>query len=58
MEEASGTQLGEVWDDLDLRDKFSIVDDIVALEKKFLSISFTRSDLRSLILLPTWLTDS
>ena len=42
MEEASGKQLGEVWDDMELHDKLKIVDDIVAIERKFLSVSFTR----------------
>lgn len=43
MEEATGEQLGDIWDKVNLHDKLKIVDDIVALEKKFLSISFTRS---------------
>ncbi|EAW24094.1 uncharacterized protein NFIA_036660 [Aspergillus fischeri NRRL 181] len=42
MEEATGRQLGEIWDDLKLADKLKIVEDIVAIEKKFLSLSFTR----------------
>ncbi|KAF1961603.1 hypothetical protein CC80DRAFT_400961 [Byssothecium circinans] len=42
MEEATGTQLGEVWNDMELHDKLKIVDDIVAIERKFLSLSFTR----------------
>ncbi|KAI9663120.1 MAG: Phosphotransferase enzyme [Bathelium mastoideum] len=42
MEEATGNQLGEVWDELELHTKLKIVDDIVAIEKKFLSLSFTR----------------
>lgn len=42
MEEAVGTQLGEIWQNLKLRDKLKIVDDIVAIEKKLLSLSFTR----------------
>jgi hypothetical protein len=43
MEEAAGKQLGEVWDEMELHDKLKIVDDIVSIEKKFLSLSFTRS---------------
>lgn len=43
MEEASGNQLGEVWDELELHDKLKIVDDIVAIERRFLSLSFNRS---------------
>ncbi|KAL6706710.1 Phosphotransferase enzyme [Coniothyrium glycines] len=42
MEEARGNQLGEVWDEMELHDKLKIVDDIVAIERKFLSLSFTR----------------
>jgi hypothetical protein len=42
MEEALGTQLGEVWDTIDLQVKLKIVEDIVALERKLLSVSFTR----------------
>ncbi|KAH3976280.1 hypothetical protein HBH52_118710 [Parastagonospora nodorum] len=42
MEEATGNQLGEVWDEMELHDKLKIVDDIVAIERKFLSLSFTR----------------
>ncbi|KAH6638995.1 kinase-like domain-containing protein [Boeremia exigua] len=42
MEEAAGTQLGEVWDKMEIGDKLKIVDDIVAIERKFTSISFTR----------------
>jgi hypothetical protein len=42
MEEAPGNQLGEVWNEMELHNKLKIVDDIVAIEKKFLSMSFTR----------------
>jgi hypothetical protein len=42
MEEAAGTQLSKIWLEMELRDKFKIVDDIVAIEKKLLSASFTR----------------
>lgn len=41
MEEAPGQQLGEVWDNMELSDKLKIVDEIAAIEKKLLSISFT-----------------
>jgi len=44
MEEANGTPLCEVWDGLELHDKLKIVDDIVGIEKKLLSISFTLLD--------------
>lgn len=43
MEEAPGTQLGEVWDSLHIDDKTSIIKDIVNIEQKLLSVSFTRS---------------
>ncbi|KAH9217470.1 kinase-like domain-containing protein [Leptodontidium sp. 2 PMI_412] len=42
MEEATGNQLGEVWDEMELHDKLKVVDDIVAIERKLLSLSFTR----------------
>jgi hypothetical protein len=42
MEEANGRQLGENWDDMDLHDKLKIVEEIVAIEKKFLSLSFSQ----------------
>ncbi|UPX16985.1 uncharacterized protein EKO05_0007364 [Ascochyta rabiei] len=42
MEEATGNQLGEIWDEMELHDKLKVVDDIVAFERKFSSISFTR----------------
>jgi hypothetical protein len=43
MEEATGNQLGEVWDAMELHDKSKIVEDIVAIERRFLSLSFNRS---------------
>jgi hypothetical protein len=43
MVEATGKQLGEIWDEMELHDKLKIVNDIVAIERKFLSLSFTRS---------------
>jgi hypothetical protein len=42
MEEATGNQLGEMWDEMELHDKLKVVDDIVAFERKLLSLSFTR----------------
>jgi hypothetical protein len=44
MEEATGTQLGEVWDDMEIDVKLNIVDEIVAIQKKFLSLSFSLCD--------------
>jgi hypothetical protein len=42
MEEATGTQLGEVWGNMELPSKLQIVEEIVAIEKKFLSLSFAQ----------------
>jgi hypothetical protein len=42
MEEAAGTQVSKIWHEMELRDKFKVVDDIVAIEKRLLSTSFTR----------------
>jgi len=42
MEEAAGTQLEEVWDDIRISDKTKIVKSLVEIEKKLLSVSFTR----------------
>jgi hypothetical protein len=43
MQEATGNQFGEVWGNMKIDDKHKIVDGIVAIEKKLLSISFMRS---------------
>ena len=40
MEEAKGTQLTEIWENLKMAEKQTIIEDIVALEQKLLSISF------------------
>ena len=40
MEEAKGTQLHEVWDGLQLRTKLEVVQEIVDVERKLLSVSF------------------
>lgn len=42
MEEARGSQLHEVWQDLPLRKKVKIIREIVEIEKKMLSVSFNR----------------
>lgn len=42
MDEASGTPLRKTWESLDLRPKSNIVDELVAISKKLLSVSFTR----------------
>lgn len=42
MEEASGTPLRKTWESLDLRPKSNVVDELVSISKKLLSVSFTR----------------
>ncbi|KAI1305469.1 kinase-like domain-containing protein [Xylaria venustula] len=42
MEEATGTQLSQVWDTLPLKTKLEIVKDLVNIENNLLSISFTQ----------------
>ncbi|TVY26231.1 Altered inheritance of mitochondria protein, mitochondrial [Lachnellula hyalina] len=42
MEEAPGTHLEDVWDDKKVSDKANIVKGLVEIEKKLLSVSFTR----------------
>ncbi|PGG97673.1 hypothetical protein AJ80_09656 [Polytolypa hystricis UAMH7299] len=40
MEEAPGTKLEDVWDELSLEDRVAIMEDLVSIENKLLSISF------------------
>ena len=40
MEEAKGSQLHEVWEDLHLRTKLDVIQEIVDVERKLLSVSF------------------
>jgi hypothetical protein len=42
MEEARGSQLHEVWQDLPLRKKTDIIREVVEIEKKLLSVSFEK----------------
>jgi hypothetical protein len=42
MEEATGTQLGVIWDELSPDSKLSIMRDVVAIESKMLSVSFSQ----------------
>lgn len=42
MEEARGTSLGDVWKDMGIHSKDKIVKDIVSIEQKMLSVSFSR----------------
>jgi hypothetical protein len=44
MEEAKGSQLHEVWQDLPLRKKCDILREIVDVERKLLSVSFEKYD--------------
>jgi len=37
MEHAKGTQLGEMWQDMEIRQKMAIVDEAVAIERVYLS---------------------
>lgn len=40
MEEAKGTQLSQIWDEIKLHDRSEIIDDIVSIEQKLLSVTF------------------
>lgn len=42
MEEAPGRSLAEVWGDIGLRSKDKVIGDLVVIEKKMLSVSFSR----------------
>lgn len=42
MEEAAGRPLAEVWDEMEIESKATIVEDLVAIEKKSLSIGFSK----------------
>lgn len=42
MEEAKGSQLHGVWQKLELREKRDIIQEIINVERKMLSISFDR----------------
>ena len=42
MEEAKGSQLHEVWQNLQLRAKCDIIHEIVNVESKLLSVSFDK----------------
>lgn len=45
MEEALGTKLEDVWAELPLEDRISIMKDLVLIENKLLSVSFNRYEL-------------
>ncbi|EFR00635.1 phosphotransferase enzyme family protein [Nannizzia gypsea CBS 118893] len=40
MEEANGTQLSQTWDGLKIHDRSEIINDIVSIEQKLLSVTF------------------
>lgn len=42
MEEAQGTQLADVWDSMKISDKTKVTRGLIEIEKKLLSVSFTR----------------
>lgn len=42
MEEAPGTQLSDIWDVMKISDKTRVVEGLVEIEIKLLSISFTQ----------------
>ncbi|KAK5114552.1 hypothetical protein LTR62_002487 [Meristemomyces frigidus] len=42
MEEARGTQSEELWNGMDLNEKFKVVDDLIAIQQKLQSITFSR----------------
>lgn len=47
MEEAIGTPVCDVWEGLSLRSKDRVVESLVAIEQKLLSVNFTEYDLES-----------
>lgn len=42
MEEAAGTQLSAMWDGMQLDERFCVIGEIVATQKKLMSLSFSR----------------
>lgn len=42
MEEATGTQLATEWDELNPEAKLAIMKEVVTIEKKMLSVSFSQ----------------
>lgn len=41
MQEAAGAQVGEIWDEMDISKKIKIVDQVIEIEKKLLSVPFS-----------------
>lgn len=44
MEGAKGESLGAIWSSMQLEEKFKIVDEVVAVQKKLQSVTFSRSE--------------
>ena len=42
MEEATGKQVGQSWDEMKIQDRTAIIRELVLIQKKLLSVSFTR----------------
>lgn len=42
MEEAPGTQLADVWDDMDIGEKIAMVNQLIKVETKMLAAPLTR----------------
>jgi hypothetical protein len=46
MEEAKGKQVADSWETMELEDKVAIMKELVSIEKKLSSVSFTRYEHR------------
>lgn len=44
MEEAPGTMLDSIWVELPLEERINIMKDLISIEKKLLSVSFSKYD--------------
>ena len=44
MEQAEGTQLEDLWTDMDLDEKFQVIDDVIEIQKKLQSATFSMFD--------------
>lgn len=43
MEEAKGKPLAAIWPNMELKEKFKIVEEVVGIQKKLQSVAFSRS---------------
>lgn len=41
MQEAAGTQIGQSWDAMEVHDRTVIIRELVLIQKKLLSVSFS-----------------